>query len=287
MLVEKSFDTGEVVLNYAEGPDNGPPIIFLHGVLSNWQYYQPIITHLQSRWHIYAVDHRGHGKSGHTPNQYGLEYYYNDHQRFLDNQITEPAILVGHSLGGVITCMLAYRNKEKVKAAILLDPPLFFRDRTSKNALELWSTYQKITSFTGNRRERMHHIVNLEVGFTDPPMKFVDAFDISSVMAWIQNDVDPSILDMMIESRKKQDFTAMDGWYNPETVLSAINCPVLLIQAGKGMLSLSDSDRKKTESLFKDLVYVQLMDHDHALGINRWNIADVMRPISFFLELFR
>jgi hypothetical protein len=28
MLVEKSFDTGEVVLNYAEGPDNGPPILF-------------------------------------------------------------------------------------------------------------------------------------------------------------------------------------------------------------------------------------------------------------------
>ncbi len=26
MLVEKSFDTDEVVLNYAEGPDNGPPI---------------------------------------------------------------------------------------------------------------------------------------------------------------------------------------------------------------------------------------------------------------------
>ena len=37
MLVEKRFDTGEVVLNYAEGPDNGPPAILLHGFTSNWQ----------------------------------------------------------------------------------------------------------------------------------------------------------------------------------------------------------------------------------------------------------
>ena len=86
MLVERRFDTGEVELNYAEGPNNGPAIIFLHGVLSNWQYYQPIITNLQSRWHIYAIDHRGHGKSEHTPNQYGLEYYYKDHQQFIDKK---------------------------------------------------------------------------------------------------------------------------------------------------------------------------------------------------------
>ncbi len=41
MLVEKSFDTGEVVLNYAEGPDNGPPILFIHGITSNWLNFLP------------------------------------------------------------------------------------------------------------------------------------------------------------------------------------------------------------------------------------------------------
>jgi len=232
MLVERRFDTGEVVLNYAEGPNNGPPILFLHGVLSNWQYYQPIITHLQSRWHIYAIDHRGHGKSGHTPNQYGLEYYYKDHQRFLDKQIKEPVILVGHSLGGVMTCMLSSKNQGKVKAAILLDPPLFFSDRKSKGPLELWRTYQKIASFKGSRKEKMDYIRTLDVEFTDPPMKFIEAFDTSALMYWVQNNVDSTILDMMVKARELQDFDEIDGWYDPEKVIRSIECPVLLIQAG-------------------------------------------------------
>ena len=31
MVIEKSFDTGEAVLNYAEGPDDGPHLLQLHG----------------------------------------------------------------------------------------------------------------------------------------------------------------------------------------------------------------------------------------------------------------
>jgi hypothetical protein len=30
MFKEKEFHTGELILNYAEGPDTGPPIVFLH-----------------------------------------------------------------------------------------------------------------------------------------------------------------------------------------------------------------------------------------------------------------
>ena len=32
MLIEKRFDTGEVELNYLEGPNNGPPFLYIHGV---------------------------------------------------------------------------------------------------------------------------------------------------------------------------------------------------------------------------------------------------------------
>jgi hypothetical protein len=32
MLSEKSFDTGELLLNYAEGPASGPPLALLHGL---------------------------------------------------------------------------------------------------------------------------------------------------------------------------------------------------------------------------------------------------------------
>ena len=284
MLVERRFDTGEVVLNYAEGPNNGPPLWLLHGVLSKWQFYHPIIPYLQSRWHIHATDLRGHGKSEHTPQQYGLEYYYNDLQQFIDNKITEPVTLVGHSLGGVMTCMLASKNSDKVKAAILLDPPLFFSDRKSKGPLELWKTFHKIGSFKGTLKEKIRYTQNLDVSFTGSPMKFVDAFGESAVLDWSMNNFDPGILDLMIKARELQEFSVIDGWYDPEKVIRSIDCPVLLIQAGKGLLSLSESDRAEAQGWFKDLIQVRLMGHDHPLGISQWNTSDVMRPISVFLE---
>jgi pimeloyl-ACP methyl ester carboxylesterase len=62
MLVEKLFDTGEVKLNYAEGPENGPPLVLLHGWTDRWHDFLPIIPTLILRWKIYALDFRGHGK---------------------------------------------------------------------------------------------------------------------------------------------------------------------------------------------------------------------------------
>ena len=69
MLVERRFDTGEVVLNYAKGPNNGPPILLIHGITSNWRNFLPIMPSITMRWHVYAIDLRGHGKSEHKTGQ--------------------------------------------------------------------------------------------------------------------------------------------------------------------------------------------------------------------------
>ena len=287
MLVEKFFDTGEVVLNYAEGQDNGPPLWLLHGVLGNWKFYNSIIPYLSSRWHLYATDLRGHGNSGRTPGQYGLDYYYNDLQKFLDKKITEPVILIGHSLGGVMTCRLSSCNHDKVRAAVLLDPPLFFSDRKAEGTLDWWRTWYKIASFKGTLQEKIRYTRNLEVGLPGSKMKYVEAFGESSVVSWALNTFDPSILDLMISAREKQEFTELDGSYDPEKVISSIECPVLLIQAGKGMLTLSDSDVDTAKRWFKDLIHMKLDDLDHGLGIIQWKPSDVMRVISTFIESHR
>ncbi len=36
MLVERSFEAGEATLNYAEGPDSGPPMVLTHGLTDRW-----------------------------------------------------------------------------------------------------------------------------------------------------------------------------------------------------------------------------------------------------------
>jgi len=120
MLVEKSFDTGEAVLNYAEGPDAGPPLLCLHGLTDRWQYFLPILPALSMRWHTYALDFRGHGRSSRTP-----PYRYRDHISdtiaFLEDRVREETVLFGSSMGGMISLMVAAKRPDLVRAVIFGD----------------------------------------------------------------------------------------------------------------------------------------------------------------------
>lgn len=126
MLTEKTFDTGELVLNYAESDSNGaPPLVLLHGLTSQWQHMAYPLAALQEQWHVYALDLRGHGKSGRAgDNAYDVGAYARDVIAFLKGVVKAPAVVIGHSLGALTTIGTAAGYPEGVRAAVLLDPPL-------------------------------------------------------------------------------------------------------------------------------------------------------------------
>ena len=56
---EATFDTGKVVLNYAEGSATEPSLVFLHGGTGRWQLYSGMLGELAKCCHVYAPDLRG------------------------------------------------------------------------------------------------------------------------------------------------------------------------------------------------------------------------------------
>lgn len=124
MLAEKSFDTGEITINYAEGPAVGSPLVMLHGFTGWWRIWQGLIPYLMQDWHIYACDLRGHGKSGRDGNDYRLTDYVGDTVAFLRHHATQPAILFGRSWGGVVALGAAAEVPQHVRALVLVDPSL-------------------------------------------------------------------------------------------------------------------------------------------------------------------
>src|SRR5262245_38870458 len=99
---EALFDAGAVCLNYAEGPLAGPPLVVLHGGAGRWQYSERLMELLADRWHVYAPDFRGHGRSGRVPRAYRVDHYAADTHAFLDQVVRAPAVVFGHSLGGEV-----------------------------------------------------------------------------------------------------------------------------------------------------------------------------------------
>jgi len=220
MMAEAEFDTGEVRLNYAEGPAAGPALVLLHGGSARWQYFDAIIPELAARWHVFAPDLRGHGRSGRVAGRYAIRDYARDIGAFLQ-KVSGPASLFGHSLGGMVALMTASQYPDWVRAVITGDSPL---DAAS------WKTRQ-------NDRDRAQirywqslaggsHTVDEIIAALRRRDAFADDDSVYAHLAARLYQNDPTMISMLLDDFDK----ALEG-YDLEALLPSVRCPVLLLQA--------------------------------------------------------
>ena len=108
-----------------EGPEDGTPVLLLHGVGSSGRTWEWLPDELTRGRRIVRVDLRGHGRSDHAPGSYRLPRYGADVVAVLRTVESRPVVVVGNSLGGVLAWWLAQNHPGLVTAALLEDPPLF------------------------------------------------------------------------------------------------------------------------------------------------------------------
>ena len=64
-------DVGGVNLSY-ESTGAGDPLLFIHGLGSSTQDWEPQVAYFAPRYHVVAVDLRGHGQSDKPPGPYSI-----------------------------------------------------------------------------------------------------------------------------------------------------------------------------------------------------------------------
>ncbi|MBE9915691.1 alpha/beta hydrolase [Paenibacillus donghaensis] len=123
---EKQVSLGDgTVLNYAEGPNNGPPLLLIHGQTMKWEDYSRVLPDLARYYHVFAIDCHGHGKSSHDPSKYSVAAMGQDFIWFIENVIGEASVISGHSSGGVLAAWIAAHSPKNVLGVVLEDPPFF------------------------------------------------------------------------------------------------------------------------------------------------------------------
>ncbi len=122
--MEVTLDGGHRLNVEVDGPDDGPPVLFLHGVQSNAETYGWLPAAVTDGRRVLRLDHRGHGRSA-QPGSYALDDYYADVVAVLERVAGRPAVVVGQSLGGVLAWRLAQQRPDLLHAAFAEDPPLF------------------------------------------------------------------------------------------------------------------------------------------------------------------
>ena len=124
-FTEKQADVDGTTVNYAEGPNNGPALLLVHGQGMEWEDYASVLPDLAERYHVFAVDCFGHGESAHNPALYSCKANGDALIAFAHDVIGEPYAVSGHSSGGIIAAYIAAHDAANVTACILEDPPLF------------------------------------------------------------------------------------------------------------------------------------------------------------------
>jgi len=125
MIPTFTIDLDGVELNYAEASGPGPALVILHGITGSHAAFLPLLPALAKCAHVYLPDLRGHNLSGHTPGAYQVQDYGADMVAFLQRVVGRPAILAGHSMGGMISVWLAAHAPQWVRGVFLEDPPFY------------------------------------------------------------------------------------------------------------------------------------------------------------------
>lgn len=107
----------------------GRPLVLLHTLRTQLDMYQKVIPELSQHFEVYALDYPGHGFSDIPEADYTPELFINSVSGFLDQLNVENATVVGESIGGTISLVLAARHNPRVKQVIAVNPYDYDRGR--------------------------------------------------------------------------------------------------------------------------------------------------------------
>ncbi len=97
-----------------------PLFLCLHGLVDRIETWEPLVGPLGELGRVVCIDQRGHGESGAPPGSYRREDLAADVVGVLDAIGARQAILVGHSMGGVVSMATALAHPDRVSGLVMI-----------------------------------------------------------------------------------------------------------------------------------------------------------------------
>jgi pimeloyl-ACP methyl ester carboxylesterase len=147
----------------------GQKLIFLHANGYPPGCYCPLLEQLAREYRVLAMHLRPLWPDSRPEELQDWQPLSDDLIRFLDEQKLERAIVVGHSMGGIIALRSALQHPERFRAQVLLDPvlfpPYFIVAWNIFRALGLGYRLHPLIRVTQNRRREFDDLDRLFKGY--------------------------------------------------------------------------------------------------------------------------
>ncbi|HEY0733520.1 MAG TPA: alpha/beta hydrolase [Herpetosiphonaceae bacterium] len=108
-------------MHYVEkGQGNGHVLIFLHGYTDSWRSFERNLPLISKKFHVYALDQRGHGDSSRPACCYTQDDFVADVAAFMDALKIKRATIVGHSMGSFVAHQFAIEYPRRTERLVLI-----------------------------------------------------------------------------------------------------------------------------------------------------------------------
>jgi pimeloyl-ACP methyl ester carboxylesterase len=259
----------------------GSPIVCVHGLTANAFFFQSIVDRLALHHRVIAYDLRGRGDSDKPRTNYSVPIHAADLHALIEVLHLERPVLIGHSLGALITLYYAAHYSTPLSKLILVDA----------GAPLPWSTPQEQPAWLTAAVNRLGtpspsfdaYIQNLKAApFLGPYWnKYMDIY--------FQHDVS-FCSDGSVVAKAYREGVIEEGqrYYQaqPERQWPAVYVPTLLLRAGRGMFTADDQllSREAADRARRSIPHCRLINYP---SLNHYTIVlDQRRRVARAIEAF-
>jgi len=251
----------------------GKNIVFIHGFLGSTWLFEAQIDHFSSNYRAIAIDHLGHGKSDKPESE---SYELEELAQFLDETLSkiigeEKIILVGHSMGGMIS--LIYATNPKLAKRL--------------EGLILMATAPKL-----NNPGLVQYVEDLKSG----AMSLKDRETLETILVGLcfqrkarkeQTELIKEFVDRTLEIEEYVGLRTMESIvnnYNVEDKLSDINIPTLILSGDKDIFILPEESKLMNQIIPNSKLVILTPKIGHMIQYEATN--DYHKALETFIRKF-
>ncbi len=115
---------GQRIHVHEEGPPHRKVALLIHGWSSSWYALSPLLPALRERYRCIAVDLPGYGELPPSARRATMRGYADLLAGLLQQVTDQPAVLIGHSMGGMISLTMALQTPGLIERMALVCPTI-------------------------------------------------------------------------------------------------------------------------------------------------------------------
>jgi pimeloyl-ACP methyl ester carboxylesterase len=127
-MEDQFLDIGGCRVRYRDSGGDGPVVLMIHGISESLEFWGPQLDAAGEELRVIALDVPGHGLSAPGDQPYGPEKFARFMWQLVDALGIDKLTLVGNSMGGAISVLMAGLAPERVKGLLLANSALLGQD---------------------------------------------------------------------------------------------------------------------------------------------------------------